>query len=350
MRSSISSSALHSAVLASLTLGAASGVSLGQAFNEAPAHPAPGATMVNYVSGAPSLGTDQFFRVSNINGVVGAANNGTDLETVALATTGGLANADNYLSRIGQFSFAYDNPILNVRLALGVDSVYTVDPSSALVSPVPVTTLDGSENRSAFLLHDFGLLFVGNGGARFAMTRITDPDPLVLRYSADENFALVDQPGTGFSIEFIDPPNLDGTGELIPLPNQLRSLEWLDAQADDLAWNPNPGYTIPDTLGGPDITIDAYNDTFPVTADAATPSTFYMERGIDLGADPLYVTGGNNTVWNVYLFSTGPVGSNLQLNLSQIQVTLAVPEASDALAAGMGLILVAGVIRSRMRA
>jgi hypothetical protein len=75
-----------------------------------------------------------------------------------------------------------------------------------------------------------------------------------------------------------------------------------------------------------------------------------MVRGVDAGGDPLYVSGGNNTVWNVYLFSTGPIETNLQLNLSQIQVTLSVPEASDALAAGVGLILVAGVIRSRMRA
>jgi hypothetical protein len=323
---------------------------LGQAFNEAPTHPS-GPTTVNTVTGTPSLGGDSFFRISNLNGVVAAPSSSTDLATVATETTGGIVNTDNYLNRIGQFSFARDNPILNVKLTLAVDSVYTVDSSSALVSPVPVTTGDGSDNRSTFLLHDFGLLFVGNGGARFAMTRITDPDPLVLRYSADENFAVVQPPGGGSTIEYVPSPTIDpGTNELIPLPNQLRSLEWLDAQADDPGWNPNPGYTILDPLGGPDITIDAYNDTFPVTADAATPSTFYMERGIDLGADPLYVSGGNNTVWNVYLFSTGPVGSNLQLNLSQIQVTLAVPEASDALAAGMGLILVAGVIRSRMRA
>lgn len=348
MRSSISSSALHSAILASLALGAASGVSLGQAFNEAPTHPS-GPTTVNTVTGTPSLGGDSFFRISNLNGVVAAPSPADELATVATATTGGIANTDKYLNRIGQFTFARDNPILNVRLTLKVDSVYTVDTSSALVSPVPVTTGDGSEDRSAFLLHDFGLLFVGNGGARFAMTRITDPDPNVSRFSADENFAVVGLPGGGFTIQFIDPPNLDGTGELIPLVNQVRSLEWLDAQPDDPGWNPNPGYTIPDPLG-PDIVIDTYNDTFPVTADAATPPTFYMEHGIDGGADPLYVSGGNNTVWNVYLFSTGPIGSNVQLNLSEIQVTLAVPEASDALAAGMGLILVAGVIRSRMRA
>ena len=334
MRSSIPLYTLHSAILASLALGAASGVCLGQAFTVAPAHPAPGATTVNYVNGAPSLGADQFFRVSNINGVVGAANNGADLETVALATTGGLANTDNYLSRIGQFNFAYDNPILNVRLALGVDSVYTDNfGSQGTVDGTP----DGNFNRSTFLLHDFGLLFVGNGGTTFALSRITDPS--VGRFSADENFAVVEPPGGGVTIEYVPVPDLDANGNLVPKAGQVRSLEWVVAQPDDVLWDP---------------TSDGFyfDDTFPVATDVApaTPPTFYLESGTDAFGDALYVTGGNNTVWNVYLFSTGPVGSNLQLNLSQIQVTLAVPEASDALAAGLGLILVAGVIRSRMHA
>jgi len=333
MRSPISSSALHSAILASLALGAASGVSLGQAFNVAPAHPS-GPDTVTTVTGTPSLGGAPFFRISNLNGVVAAPSYSTDLATVAAATTGGTANTDNYLNRIGQFSFARDNPILNVKLTLQVDSVYD---QNLMVVGDRIGGVDGSFNRSAFLMHDFGLLFVGNGGARFAMSRISDS--FVGRFSADENFAVVEPLGGGFSIEYVPVPNLDpDTGELIPLANQIRSLEWLDSTPlpDDGSWDPNTG--------------GIYDDTFPVTADAAASPSFCMVRGVDAGADPLYVSGGNNTVWNVYLFSTGPIETNVQLNLSQIQVTLAVPEASDALAAGMGLILVAGVIRSRMRA
>lgn len=341
MRSSISSSALHSAILASLALGAASGVSLGQAFNEAPTHPS-GPDTVTTVTGTPSLGGASFFRISNLNGVVAAPSFSTDLATVATATTGGTANTDNYLNRIGQFTFARDNPILNVKLTLRVDSVY--DQNLMVVGDL-IGGVDGSFNRSAFLMHDFGLLFVGNGGARFAMSRLTDPS--AFRFSADENFAVVEPPGGGFSIEYVPFPNLDpDTGELIPLANQIRSLEWLDSTPlpDDGSWNPN--------------TTGIFDDTFPVTADVtAAPvqspisPSFCMVRGVDTaGGDPLYVSGGNNTVWNVYLFSTGPIETNVQLNLSQIQVTLSVPEASDALAAGIGLILVAGVIRSRMRA
>lgn len=345
MRSSILSPPLRAAVLASLALGAASAVSLGQAFTVTAVHPPPGPTTTNNVIGSPTLGGNAFFRISNIAGVVGSPSSPIELETVATATTGGIANTDNYLSRIGQFTFAYDNPILNVRLDLGVNSVYTENfGSQGTVDGTP----DGNFSRSGFLLHDFGLLFVGNAGTTFALSRITDPTSA--RVSADENFAVVEAPGGGLTIEYVDPPDLDINGNLIPKQGQVRSLEWLDAVPDDGNWNPNPGYTIPDPPN-PDIVIDPLgNDTFPVAADGATPSTFYMERGINSGGDPLYVTGGNNTVWNVYLFSTGPIGSNLQLNLSQIQVTLAVPEASDALAAGLGLILMAGVIRSRMRA
>jgi len=331
MRSSISSSALHSAILASLALGAASGVSLGQAFSVAPAHPS-GATIRNDYTGTPSLGTDSFFRISNVNGLVAAPSPDSALATVATATTAGVGNIDNHLNRVGQFTFTADNPILNVSLTLGVNSIYTEN--FGAVGDLN-GVVDGSFNRSAFLLHDFGLLFEGNRGARFALTRLMDPG--AFRLSADENFAVVEPPGGGFTIEFIDPPNLDVNGELIPLTDQIRSLEWLGVGANDAAWDPT-GDRFP------------FDDTFPVAADAAIPPTFFMERGIDTGADPLYTGGGNNTVWNVYLFSTGPIGSNLQLNLSQIQVTLSVPEASDALAAGVGLILVAGVIRSRMRA
>jgi hypothetical protein len=330
MRSPISSSALHSAILASLALGAASGVSLGQAFSVAPAHPS-GATVRNDYTGTPSLGANPYFRISNINGLVAAPSPDSALATVASATTAGPANIDNYLNRVGQFTFTADNPILNVSLTLGVNSIYTENFGAS-------GNLVGGDNffdRSAFLLHDFGLLFEGNGGARFALTRFTDP--AAGRFSADENFAVVELAGGGFTIEFIDPPNLDVNGELIPLTDQIRSLEWLGVGANDAAWDPT-GDSFP------------FDDTFPVAADAAIPPTFFMERGIDTGADPLYTGGGNNTVWNVYLFSTGPIGSNLQLNLSEIQVTLSVPEASDALAAGVGLILVAGVIRSRMRA
>jgi hypothetical protein len=275
-----------------------------------------------------------------LTGVTASTN--SDLATVATATTVGADNIDNYLNRVGQFRFTADNPILNVSLTLGVNSIYTEN--FGAVGDLN-GVVDGSFNRSAFLLHDFGLLFEGNGGARFALTRIMDPG--AFRFSADENFAVVEPAGGGFTIEYVLVPDLDVYGELIPKTGQIRSLEWLDAQANDPAWNPNPILVDPtDPAAG----YIPYDDTFPVAADAAIPPTFFMERGIDTGADPLYTGGGNNTVWNVYLFSTGPIGSNLQLNLSQIQVTLAVPEASDALAAGVGLILVAGVIRSRMRA
>jgi hypothetical protein len=307
-------------------------VSLGQAFSVAPAHPS-GPDTVTTVTGTPSLGGAPFFRISNLNGVVAAPSFSTDLATVAAANTSGTANTDNYLNRIGQFTFARDNPILNVKLTLRVDSVYD---QNLMVVGDRIGGVDGSFNRSAFLMHDFGLLFVGNGGARFAMTRITDPG--ALRFSADENFAVVEPSGGGFTIEYVPSPNLDSTGELIPLANQIRSLEWLDSTPlpDDGTWDPNPA--------------GVYDDTFPVTADNATSPSFCMVQGADAGGDPLYVSGGNNTVWNVYLFSTGPIETNAQLNLSEIQVTLSVPEASDALAAGVGLILVAGVIRSRMRA
>lgn len=306
-------------------------MSLGQAFNVAPAHPS-GATLRNDYVGTPSLGTDSFFRISNVNGLVAAPSPDSALATVATATTAGPANIDNHLNRVGQFTFTADNPILNVSLTLGVNSIYTENFGAQ-------GNLVGGDNffdRSAFLMHDFGLLFEGNGGARFALTRFTDP--VAGRLSADENFAVVEPAGGGFTLEYVPVANLDpDSGELVPLTDQIRSLEWLGVGANDAAWDPT-GDSFP------------FDDTFPVAADAAIPPTFFMERGIDTGAAPLYTVGGNNTVWNVYLFSTGPIGSNLQLNLSQIQVTLSVPEASDALAAGVGLILVAGVIRSRMRA
>jgi len=332
MRSPISSSALHSAILASLALGAASGVSLGQAFNVAPAHPS-GATVRNDYTGTASRGPTELFRIGNLYGLTGVtASTNSDLATVASAITAGADNIDNHLNRVGQFTFTADNPILDVKLTLEVNSIYTENFGAS-------GNLVGGDNffdRSAFLLHDFGLLFEGNGGTRFALTRFTDP--AAGRFSADENFAVVELAGGGFTIEFIDPPNLDVNGELIPLTDQIRSLEWLSVGANDADWDPTGG------------TGSAFDYTFPVAADATTDPTFFMTRGIDSGPDPLYTGGGNNTVWNVYLFSTGPIGSNLQLNLSQIQVTLSVPEASDALAAGVGLILVAGVIRSRMRA
>jgi len=333
MRSPISSSALHSAILASLALGAASGVSLGQAFSVAPAHPS-GPDTVTTVTGTPSLEGAPFFRISNIFGLTNATPSpNSDLATVATATTEGAENIANYLNRVGQFTFTADNPILGVRLKLEVNSIYTGNFGAVGLKGSP----EGSLDRSAFRMHDFGLLFEGNGGARFALTRYVDPG--AGGFSADGNFAVVEPDRGGFTIEYLIEPNLDlDTGELIPLTNQIRSLEWMSVQANDQNWDPTDG------------TGTAFDYTFPVAADAASPPTFFMDYGIDSAARALYSGGGNNMVWNVYLFSTGPIGVNLQLNLSQIEVTLAVPEASDALAAGVGLILVAGVIRSRMRA
>ena len=146
MRSSISSSALHSAILASLALGAASGVSLGQAFNifPPPTDTAPTATIT------PTTGV---FRISNL-GTVAAPSTNAPLATSAAGT---FTDTDNYLSEIGRFTLANDYPILGVTLSLKVEGAFS-ETGAAL-------GMEGQDNRSTFLMHDFGLLFVGNAAA-----------------------------------------------------------------------------------------------------------------------------------------------------------------------------------------
>jgi hypothetical protein len=331
MRSSISSSALHSAILASLALGSASGVSLGQTFNVSPlpTDTNPTATLT------PAGG--QFFRISNLTGVVGTSNASADLSSTTAASLGG-ADTDNYLSRIGQFTFANDFPIKDVTLSLRVQSISDTGGNPGTLDGV----IDGSFIRSGFLMHDFGLLFVGSAGTEFVLTRssanFTSP------FSADENFSVTRPLSGGQYLQYIDQPNYDAQNNLIPQVDQLRSLEWLSSDLNDpdssLAWQPDA--------------FTPLDRTFPVTADlspAVTDIGFYASRGLDTGAPALYAGGAGDRTWNIYLFSTGMgVPANLQLNLSEITVTLAVPEAGSTVAAGVALILLAGVLRSRRQA
>lgn len=319
---------------------AAKTLSVGQTFNVSPlpSNTAPTATLT------PTAG--QYFRISNLNGVVGTTPNAAaDLSSTAATSLGG-ADTDNYLSRIGQFTFANDVPIMDVTLSLRVHSVTAVNGDTGnLVSG------ENAFDRSPFLMHDFGLLFVGSAGTEFVLTRssVNSTSP----FSADENFSITSPLSGDHYLQYIDQPNYDVNNQLIPQSGQIRSLEWLSSDLNDpdssLAWQPDA--------------VTPLDRTFPVTADLGTGVTvdtpngvtdigFYATRGINSGAPFLYSPGAGpgNLTWNIYLFSTGlGVPSNVQLNLSEITVTLSVPEASHAIAGGTALILVAGLLRPRQQ-
>lgn len=320
---------------------AAKTLSVGQTFNVSPlpSNNTPTATLT------PATG--QYFRISNLTGVVGTPNAASDLSSTT-ASNLGVAATDNYLSRIGQFTFANDVPIMDVTLSLRVQSVSDVGGNPGTLDGL----IDGSFVRTGFLMHDFGLLFVGSGGAEFVITRSTAN--LISGFSADDNFSITSPLNGNHYLQYIDQPNYDANNQLIPQSGQIRSLEWLSSDLNDpdssLAWQPDA--------------VTPLDRTFPVTADLGTGVTvdtpngvtdigFYASRGINSGAPYLYSPGAGpgNRTWNIYLFSTGlGVPSNIQLNLSEITVALVVPEAHQAVAGGAALILVAGLLRSRRQA
>jgi len=332
MRSPISSSALHSAVLASLALGAASGVSLGQAFSVFPAadDALPSVTLT------PPEG--EYFRINNIYGNLGIIAAADPITSLPLSNT---TDDNNYLNRLGQFTFANDYPILNVRLTLAVNSAFTsAGTPSVIISP---GTNDGApENRFSFLTQDFALLFVGQSGSSFMIAKnsafdtssITDEDNFILRTNPGDLSTSLEYCVRGSEEYTLDGPVLKD--------NQVGSLEWTGGFVNDPTWDPRDP-----TVGG--SAGDNLDDTFPVAADV-TPENlpFYVERGVDFSkGTPLYPGGAAERTWNVYLFTTGIVLGGGQLNLSEITVTLAVPEASNAVAAGVAVIFIAGVLKSR---
>jgi len=316
---------------------AAKTLSVGQTFNVSPlpSNTAPTATLT------PTAG--QYFRISNLNGVLGTPNAAADLSSTAATSLGG-ADTDNYLSRIGQFTFANDVPIMDVTWSLRVHSV-----NAAHCDAGNLLSCEKVFDISPFLMHFYVLLFVGSADTEFVLTRssanLTSP------FSADENFSITSPLSGDHFLQYIDQPNYDVNNQLIPHSGQIRSLEWLSSDLNDVnssaAWQPDA--------------VTPLDRTFPVTADLGTGVTvdtpngvtdigFYASRGVNSGAPFLYSAGAGNTTWNIYLFSTGQgVPTNLQLNLSEITVTLSVPEASHAIAGGTALILVAGLLRPRQQ-
>lgn len=137
-----------------------------------------------------------------------------------------------------------------------------------------------------------------------------------------------------------------GPGGYEYLTDQVQSLEWLSSELtdvdSDIAWQDS---LLPNQR------------TFPVVADVlggVTDNTFFTERGANTAGNPfLYPGGQGNIYWDVYLFSTGPIGENqqpYQLNLNLIEVAVVVPEAGSAISIGVAMILVAGGLHSRRRA
>jgi hypothetical protein len=304
---------------------------MAQAFNNSQSVADPTVTSVS----AANTATGGFYRISNLFGIGGTQADDlrftpVDLTTVANEDPSVLTTAnDRYLNRVGQFTFANDYPITGVTLDMTAHSIYAPNGDPIIAS-----------QRSSFLLHDFSLLFVGNNGAEFLISRLT---PLLgggSRPSADEDFHLSMLSGnTSPMLQFVN--SADASPATVPVGREkITSLEWLTGEIPngDLAtWD----------KGGSDITYE--DDTFPVNGDvtAPPPETNIPNFNLIKSGQSLYAAGGGETTWNVYLFSTGPgVAENAQLNFSQITITVTgLPESSHAIWGGLVLLGTTEVLR-----
>jgi hypothetical protein len=309
---------------------------MAQAFNNTDSVLNPAATTVT----APMetvLGS--FYRVSNLYGI-GGTFTPNDVQQVTQPDPSIFPDAnERYLNRLGQFTFANDYPITGVTLNMTAHSIYAPNGD-----PLDSTA------RASFLLHDFSLLFVGQNGAEFLISRLT---PLIgggARPSADDDFIL--SMGSGDRIPSLQYLSANPPTTVPPGRQQITSLEWLTTElpgGDTETWDP----------GGVPFTYE--DDTFPVAGDVTAPPpdpnipNFQLIRS----GQPLYAAGGGETTWNVYLFSTGPLSSfdaqnnpePLQLNFSQITITVTgLPESSHALWGGLALLGTAEILRRRKRA
>jgi|GEM_PF-4277111 len=321
---------------------AAPAAGMAQAFNNNASVQNPTATSVS----AENNPTGGFYRISNLYGIGGTVSTDVQFTPVDLATVSNpdpsiitTANA-RYLNRLGQFTFANDYPITGVTLDMTAHSIYDINGNTI-----------NSVDRSAFLLHDFSLLFVGNNGAEFLISRIT---PLLgggSRPSADEEFHL--SMGSGDRVPLLQYKNSqDAAPAAVPVGREkVTSLEWLTGEL------PNGDLTTWDTGG--EITYE--DDTFPVNGDvtAPVPEPNIPNFNLVKSGQLLYAAGGGETTWNVYLFSTGPLSAfdaqsnptSLQLNFSQITITVTgLPESSHAIWGGIALLGTAEILRRRKRA
>lgn len=312
---------------------------VGQAFNNAASVANPLLTTITAPL-EPAVGS--FYRISNLYGIGGLQVGPNDLQQVTEPDPSISSTAnDRYLNRLGQFTFANDYPIGGVTLNMTAHSIYA-----------PNGDLLDSATRASFLLGDFAVLFVGQNGAEFLVTRLT---PLIgggARPSADDDFIL--SMGGGDRIPNLQYRSVDPATTVPPGRQQITSLEWLTTEL------PNGDLATWDTGGDP---LSYEDDTFPINADvvANPPATdvpdFQLQRST--AGQPLYAAGGGETTWNVYLFSTGPLSSldpqsnpsPLQLNFSQITITVTgLPESTHALWGGLILLGTAEILRRRKRA
>lgn len=311
---------------------------VGQAFNNSSSVADPLLTTITASLDPATVGS--FYRISNLYGIGGLQVAPNDIQQVTEPDPSIFAGAnERYLNRLGQFTFANDYPITEITLDMTAHSIYA-----------PNGDLLGFNARSAFLLHDFSLLFVGQNGAEFLISRLT---PLIgggTRPSADEDFIL--SMGSGDRIPNLQYQSVVPATTVPPGRQQITSLEWLTAglpNGDPAVWDP----------GADPFTYE--DDTFPTNADVVANATdvpnFQLVR--PNSGQPLYAAGGGETTWNVYLFSTGPLSgadaqqnpAPIQLNFSQITITVTgLPESTHALWGGLVLLGMAEILRRRKNA